>query len=173
MLLMSVIDPKTGSDLWVLPLEGKREPKPLLTTPFEEQAGAFSPDGRWIAFQTDESGKAEVYVQDYPGGSNRVQISTEGGSEPVWSRNGKELFYRAGKRLLVVTMGAGAAPGKPKVLFEGDFRVGDRIPGYDVSPDGQRFYFIQTNRQTEQRGKLDIVLNWFDELKRRVPAGEN
>ncbi len=172
-LLISMYDSKTRNDLWLLPLEGKREPKPLLTTPFEELAGAFSPDGRWIAFQTDESGKAEVYMQDYPGGSSRVQISTAGGSEPVWSRNGKELFYRAGRKLMVVAMGAGAAPGKPKVMFEGDFRVGDRIPAYDVSPDGEIFYFVQTSKPAEQRGKVDIVLNWFDELQRRVPAGKN
>ncbi len=173
MLLMSVSDPKTGSDLWLLPLEGKREPKPLLATPFQEPTGAFSPDGRWIAFQTNESGKAEIYVQDYPGGSNRVQISTEGGTEPVWSRNGKELFYRAGKKLMVVSMGTGAAPGKPRILFEADFKTGDRIPAYDVSPDGQHFYFIQTNKQTARRATLDIVLNWFDELRRRVPAGKD
>jgi serine/threonine-protein kinase len=172
-LLMSVSDPKTGSDLWLMPLEGKREPKPLLATPFQEITGAFSPDGRWIAFQTDESGKAEVYVQDFPGGSNRVQISTEGGTEPVWSRNGKELFYRVGKKLMAVSMGVGGAPGKPRVLFEGDFKTNDRIPNYDVSPDGQHFYFIQTNKQSQQPGKLDIVLNWFDELKRRVPAAKN
>lgn len=173
MLLMAVSDPKTASDIWLLPLEGKREAKPLLVTPFDEMAGSFSSDGRWITFQSNQSGKAEVYVQDYPGGSNRVQISTEGGSEPVWAKNGKELFYRAGKKLMAVSMGAGGAPGKPRALFEGDFKAGDRIPNYDVSPDGQRFYFIQTNKLTQQQGKLDIVLNWFDELKRRAPAGKN
>jgi len=173
MLLLNMSDPKTDADLWVLPLEGKREPKPLLVSPFVEMAGSFSSDGRWIAFQSNQSGKAEVYVQDYPGGSNRIQISTDGGTEPVWARGAKELFYRAGKKLMAVSMGASAAPGKPKVLFEGDFREGDRIPAYDVSPDGQHFYFIQKLKQTDQRPTLDIVLNWPEELKRRVPAGKN
>jgi Tol biopolymer transport system component len=169
-LLLTISDPRTGSDLWLLPLEGKREPKPLSATSFEELGGAFSPDGRWIAFETDESGKAEVYVQDYPGGGNRMQISTDGGAEPVWARNGKELFYRVGKKLMVVPMGADAAPGKPRVLFEGEFKVGDRIPNYDVSPDGSRLYFIQTNTQSQQQAKVDIVLNWFEELKARAPT---
>jgi eukaryotic-like serine/threonine-protein kinase len=173
-LLMSVSDPKTDNDLWLLPLEGKREPQPFLTTRFKESTGAFSPDGRLIAYESTESGRAEVYVQAYPAGGSRWQVSTDGGSEPLWTRNGKELVYRAGKKLMAVPMSPdpGSAPGKPAVLFEGDFSSGERSPGYDVAPDGQRFYFIQQSKQADAQVKLDIVLNWFEELKHRVPAGK-
>ncbi len=174
-LLVSVSDPKTHADLGLLSLNDKKEIKPFLATPFEEAGGAFSPDGRWIAYSSNESGKPEIYLQAYPEGGNRIQVSTSGGNEPVWARNGKELFYRDGKKLMIVPMslGVNAAPGKPKLLFEGDFDTGDRVPGYAVSPDGQRFYFLQQSQRAGRQASVDIVLNWFEELKQRLPVGKN
>ena len=88
----------------MLPLEGERQPQPFLRTPFDEFAPMFSPDGRWLAYLSDESGRLEVYVQPYPGPGGKWQISTEGGAEPVWARDGQELFYRSinGDRMMAV-----------------------------------------------------------------------
>jgi serine/threonine-protein kinase len=173
-LLMDVSVPKLGEKLWLLSLAGNREAKPFLAMPSQQQTGAVSPDGHWIAYQSRESGKAEIYLEAFPAGGSRVQLSTDGGTEPVWARNGKELFYRAGKKLMAVpiSVGAGSAPGRPKVLFEGDFMQGLQLPTYDVSLDGRQFYFLQKSKQAEQQARIEIILNWFEELKQRVPTGK-
>src|SRR5262249_38940792 len=92
-LLFRVQDPPTGLDLWVLPLFGDRKPFPFLQTPFAESGGRFSPDGKWVAYQSNESGRSEVYVQPFPGPGAKFQISTDGGANPLWRRDGKELFF--------------------------------------------------------------------------------
>jgi serine/threonine protein kinase/Tol biopolymer transport system component len=161
-------------DLWTAPLAAPKEAKPFLATPFYESDGAFSPDARWVAYQSDESGKSEIYVRDFPGGGNRFQVSIDGGSEPVWAKNGKELFYRAGKKLvsLPVKLGADFVPGPPKVLFQGDFAEGDQVPAYDVSPDGQRFYFVQQDPKTQELERISLILNWSEEVKRLAPGAK-
>lgn len=160
-------------DLWTVPLAAPKEAKPFLATPFYESDGAFSPDGRWVAYQSDESGKSEIYVRDFPGGGNRFQASIDGGSEPVWAKNGKELFYRAGKKVisLPVKLGADFVPGPPKVLFQGDFAEGAQVPAYDVSPDGQRFYFVQQDPKTQEPARINLILNWSEEVKRLAETG--
>ena len=96
-------DPKTGYDLWVLPLEGDRKPQPYLQTQFRENQGQFSPDGHWVAYTSDESGRLEVYVQPFPAAGGKWQISTNGGENPKWRRDGKELFYLGlDRRLMAV-----------------------------------------------------------------------
>ena len=95
------VNPTTGQDIWVLRL-GDRKAQPFLRTPFNEAAPRFSPDGRWLAYISDESGRYEIYVQPYPGPGGKWQISTEGGTEPVWNRNGRELFYRSGDKMMAV-----------------------------------------------------------------------
>ncbi len=141
--------------------------QPLLDGPFNEHA-VFSPDGHWIAFVTDESGRDEVYVQPYPGPGRKWAISTAGGREPVWSRDGRELFFRNGEQMLVVDVefGESFAPGQPRVLFEGPYELSP-LPNqfYDVAPDGERFVMIQRvdNPPTEIR----VVLNAIDEIRRR------
>jgi eukaryotic-like serine/threonine-protein kinase len=168
------VNPATGRDIWVLRL-GDRKPQPFLRTPFNETAPRFSPDGRWLAYVSDESGSNEIYVQPYPGPSGKWQISTEGGTEPVWNRNGRELFYRSGDRMMAVDIAAQASfvAGKPKVLFEGPYQpTPTTAPNYDVSHDGRRFLMLKLSEQAQAAPtQINVVLNWFEELKRRVPTG--
>ena len=104
------INPTTGLDIWVLRM-GDRKAQPFLRTQFNESAPQFSPDGRWLVYTSNESGRTEVYVQPYPGPGGKWQISTEGGTEPVWNRNGRELFYRTGDKMMAV--GARGLPSPP------------------------------------------------------------
>ena len=158
-------------DIWILPMEGDRTPVPYLTTPFNERSPSFSPDGRFIAYVSDASGRDEVYVQLYPGPGPREVISTNGGHQPVWSRDGKELFYRDGDRMMAVAvqMKPEFRAGVPELLFEGRFlseRPSSGSQSYDVSLDGRRFLMVQSaDRATE----FYVVLNWFEELEARVP----
>jgi Tol biopolymer transport system component len=170
------VNPTTGWDIWVLRL-GDRKAQPFLRTPFLESAPRFSPDGRWLAYVSNESGRFEIYVQPYPGPGGKWQISTEGGTEPVWNPNGRELFYRSGDKM----MGAGITTqpsftvGKPRILFEGKYVLNpppNTFPYYDVSPDGQRFLMLKPPEQAQAAPtQINVVLNWFEELKRRVPTG--
>jgi eukaryotic-like serine/threonine-protein kinase len=173
-LLFSTSDPNTQGDLWLAPLQHPTDAKPFVASPFAEDQGTISPNGRWVAYQSDESGKSEIYVADFPGGGNRVQASTDGGSEPVWSRNGKELFYRSGKKFMSVPVKAGAlfVPDPAHILFESDFVTQSEqgVAAYDVSLDGQRFYFVQEDSKKDRQARLNLVLNWSEELKRLAPA---
>jgi Tol biopolymer transport system component len=129
---------------------------------------ALSPDERWLAYTSEESGRSEVYLRDFPDALNRIQVSTEGGEEPVWSPKGDELFYRNGQEWMTVAMQL-AAPvpvvGRPAVLFRGDYL---NVPGrsYDVMPDGQSFILIRRTADTTPTTQLNVVLNWFEELRR-------
>ncbi len=167
------VNPTTGSDLWVLRMSD-RKAQPFLRTPFNEAVPRFSPDGRWLAYISDESGRYEIYVQPYPGPGGKWQISTEGGTEPVWNPNGRELFYRSGDKMMAVDIATQPSFtfGKPRMLFEGQYQL-SRVPAvnYDVSPDGQRFLMIKASEQAQAAvTQINVVLNWFEELKRRVPA---
>jgi len=170
-LLYAEAHPETLRDLWLLPLEGERKPEPFLRTPFVETGARFSPDGRWVTYVSNESGRFEVYVRSFSGPARRVQVSTEGGGRPVWSRDGKELFYRKDRQMLSVSINtrASLSVGAPRVLFEGDFRFGGDHPGYDVAADG-RFLMIRTPDEERPR-EIHIVLNWFDELRRLTAPG--
>jgi Tol biopolymer transport system component len=174
LLAFNEITPTTGIDVWVLQLSD-RKAQPILQTPFNESVPAFSPDGRWLAYISDESGRYEVYVQPYPGPGGKWQISTEGGTEPVWNTNGRELFYRSGDKMMAVdiTTQPGFAAGKPRMLFEGQYQPTPvTFPNYDVAPDGQRFLMLKPVDQAQAAPtQINVVLNWFEELKRRVPAG--
>jgi Tol biopolymer transport system component len=160
-----------GNDLWILPLSD-RKAQPFLRTPFNEATPRFSPDGQWLAYISDESGRYEVYVQPYPGPGGRWQISTDGGTEPVWNPKGGELFYRSGDKMMEVqiTTHPSFALSKPRVLFERRFFVQTTSPNYDVSPDGQRFLMIKPDEQTASPTQISVVLNWFEELKQKVPV---
>ena len=164
--------PINGADIWVLSLEEEGKPLPFLQTPFYEAGPVFSPDGRWLAYVSDESGRREVYVQPYPGPGGKRQISTEGGDEPVWSPDGRELFYRIGDKMMAVdiTSEPTFSAGTPRLLFEGQYRRRPRArANYDVSPDGQRFLMVKPGEQSGQ-AQIRVVLNWFEELKRLVPS---
>lgn len=179
LLAFSEIDPTTGRDIWVLrlgdPSAGSgqvRKAQPFLRTPFDETSPQFSPDGRWLAYTSNVSGRYEIYVQPYPGPGGKWQISTDGGTEPVWNPRGRELFYRSGGKMIAVeiTRQPDFSIGRVRVLFEGPYVSAQAAPrpNYDVSPDGQRFLMI---KESGSRPQLNVVVNWFEELKRRVPAG--
>jgi eukaryotic-like serine/threonine-protein kinase len=162
-----------GSDIWMLRLDdGKRTVQPFLQTGFTEGAARFSPDGRWLSYSSNRSGRSEVYAQAFPGPSARIQISSEGGNSPVWARNGRELFYRNGQKMMVVdfTPGPVLAVGKPRLLFAGQYETAPDTD-YDVSLDGRRFLMIRKQEADAPVTQIAVVLNWFEELKRIVPAG--
>jgi Tol biopolymer transport system component len=174
-LIFYQMHPKTYRDIWVLPIGG--EPFPFLITPFQEAGGMFSPDGRWLAYVSDESGRYEVYVQSFPGPGGKWQISTEGGDEPVWARNGRKLFYRNADQMMVVdiTIEPSFSTGTPRRLFEGPY-VGPRgknFSNYDIAPNGQHFLMLKTVEQQESSmTQIHVVLNWFEELKRIVTIND-
>jgi Tol biopolymer transport system component/predicted Ser/Thr protein kinase len=169
------VNPTTGYDIWVLRLSD-RKAQPFLRTQFNEGAPRFSPDGHWLAYISDESGRYEIYVQPYPGPGGKWQISTEGGTEPVWNPNGRELFYRSGDKMMAVEIATqhGFTAGKPWMLFQDEYvPTPATFPNYDVAPDGRRFLMLKPTEQTQSAPtQINVVLNWFEELKRRVPAGK-
>ncbi len=133
----------------------------------------FSPDGRWLAYVSDETGQMHVYVRPYPEPDVKFLVSEEeGGGQPVWSPDGSELFYRSGDKMMVVSIRTQPTfnASRPQVLFEGSYLNSTIILGnqyYDISPDGQQFLMI---KQPEAERQIDVVLNWFEELKRLVPT---
>jgi Tol biopolymer transport system component len=156
--------PGTLRDIWILPLGG--EPFAFLATPFNERSPMFSPDSRWLVFVSDESGRDEVYVQAYPGPGGKQQVSTDGGTAPIWSRDGREMFFREGDRVMVadVQLGADLVVSTPRMLFRGPYEIEPGPSGslgYDVTPDGQRFLMIRS----EPPRQINVVLNWFEELQ--------
>jgi eukaryotic-like serine/threonine-protein kinase len=171
------VNPSTQRDIWILRMSD-RKAQPFLKTRFDESVPRFSPDGRWLAYVSNESGRYEIYVQPYPGPGGKWQISTEGGTEPAWNPNGQELFYRSGVKMMAVDIVSqpNFAAGKPRTLFEGQYELSPATsPNYDVSPDGQRFLMLKSAAETGESAptQINVVLNWFEELKRRVPAGKN
>jgi eukaryotic-like serine/threonine-protein kinase len=162
-------------DIWVLPLRGERKPRPFLQTQFKEAGAVFSPDGHWLAYTSNESGRFEVYVQPFPGPGGKWQISTAGGDQPVWARNGRELFYREGNKMMAVevTTRPSFSTGTPTSLFAGQYvhRSSLRPADYDISPDGGRFLMVQASPQGPSANQINVVLNWFEELKARVGPG--
>ena len=174
MLAFEEYHPSTGSDLWILPLKGDRKPRPFLRTQSDEGDAAFSPDGRWLAYVSNYSGRYEIYVQPFPGPGGKWQISTEGGTAPLWARNGRELFYLNGDKMMAVeiTIHPTFTVGKRRLLFEGRYqKVGPRA-NYDVTPDGQRFVMVQVRERESAPVQLNVVTNWFEDLKRRVGSAK-
>ena len=145
----------------------------FLQTRFNEEAPAFSPDGAWIAYASDESGRNEVYVRPYPGPGGKIQVSTDGGEGPLWSGDGKELFYSRGRAMMTVevTTDPNLRVGAPSKLFEVPYFLQDFTVNYDVAPDGQSFLMIKRRGRSGRTQELHIVLNWFEELKAKVPSG--
>jgi len=165
-------------DIHVMSLDGTHRAEPLIHGPANELWAEVSPNGRWVAYDSDESGQFEVYVRPYPDAyrGGRWQISSGGGRQPLWSRDGKELFYRdfsGAVMALPVTLDPTFAPGRAVILFRGPYAGGGAAGGgrtYDVSPDGRRFLMIKVGSADRPPAPLVVVLNWFDELRRLVPA---
>jgi hypothetical protein len=132
---------------------------------------SFSPDGRWVAYQSDETGQLEIYICRFPDRSGKQQVSTDGGYEPVWNRNGEELFYRNGNRMMAVPvqMDGDLVLGRPTSLFEGRF-VYHGLGSYDVTPDGQRFVLIDDSEAEPAPTHLVLIQNFTEVLKRLVPT---
>jgi serine/threonine-protein kinase len=148
---------------------------PLVTTPAQEMSPAVSPDDRWLAYSSDESGKPEVYVRPFPDVAiARWQVSVSGGTAPVWARSGRELFYVNGRQELVsveLAPGSGAAAGRPQVIIPAGQNVfSGNTSVYDVTPDGRRFVVMRP-APGEAEPELVVVQNWFEELKARVGPG--
>ncbi len=154
-VLYGVQDSKTGNDLWVVPVTGDRKPVPVAVTPFSEQGGRFSVDGRWIAYYSNESGRNEVYVQPFPGPGTRIQMSTQGGQAPQWRRDGRELTYLAPDNrvmaLPIEVSGSTIRPGAPVNLFAAP------PGGFVMSSDGQRFL---VSTVTAEPAPITLLLNW-------------
>ncbi len=180
-LVFYELSTQTGFDLMILPIERDEvsglkpgQPTPFLKSPFNEWQAAFSADGRWLAYASNESGRDEVYVRPFPGPGGPWQISTEGGSWPTWSPNGRELFYEAlDERLMVSTYegpGSSFNADKPRLWSE------TRLPGlkgfrnFDLHPDGQRFAVLQPVAGEARRGHVVLIENFFDELRRLAPT---
>ena len=169
-ILFRNVDPATSHDLWALPLDGNKTPFPVVRTRFTESYGQFSPDGNWIAYDSDESGRVEIYVQPFPGPGTKVRISTSGGAQMRWGADAKELFYLAlDGRLMAVpirrsSQGNAITPGQPVPLF--DANVGGVVPlqsghneAWTISRDGQRF-LMNTIVERASAPPITIILNW-------------
>jgi Tol biopolymer transport system component len=174
----------TGTNTYVLPMEGDRTPQPFIKSQFTDGSARFSPDGKWVAYCTNESKRNEVYVQAWPKGA-KIQISSEGGTDPIWSRDGKELIYRNEDKMMVVAVslaGNKFQAGKPRLLWEGQYSHGMSSscgpPGtteanYDVTGDGRRFLRVKDLDQDAISTRIVVVLNFAEELKRLTAAGKS
>jgi eukaryotic-like serine/threonine-protein kinase len=173
-ILYGVLSPKTVSDIWILPLFGDQKPTIFIQTEFSETQARFSPDGRWVAYISNESGSFQVYVQSFPTSGGKWQVSTNGGAQPQWRRDGKELFFLGPDRKLMAVdvNGAGATfvARVPKPLFEAHlspiFPGGPGSSYYAAGGDGQRF-LVSTLVGEPAPAPLTIVLNWTAGLKRQ------
>jgi len=185
------VSPSTQRDIWVRPTEGS--PQPFLATPYNEFSPRVSPDGRWVAYVTDQTGENRVFVQPFPGGGAPVPVSTGPGTEPVWSRDGRELFYRSDEALMAAPVRAtevfdvetpaalvpASAMRRPRLLnlsFNGPGEAS--APSYDVSLDGRQFLFVLPDdddgtggQASETRPQIHVVVNWLERLERLVPTG--
>jgi len=162
--------PDTASDLFVMPMDGDRKPVAFVATPFNERDPMFSPDGRWIAYDSDETGQFEVFVAAYPGPGRRWQVSNGGGRRPRWTSGGREIVYRRGDRLMSVAVATSpsfqATPAREIVKLSDEAFDLDQL---EIAPDGQRFLLVRPEG-AEFATSLNVVLNWSEELKQRVPT---
>ena len=175
-LVLLEIDQETSYDIATLDMRDESQVQAIINTDIIEQLAAISPDGRWITFQSNESGTAEIYVRPFPdvgSGAQRL-ISVGGGTEPIWGRDGRELFYRNGEAVMGVRVNAAATFERdaPRLLFSRPYYLGLGRT-WDISQDGERFLMVKSAAATEEataNGQIVIVQNWVEELKARVPS---
>jgi serine/threonine-protein kinase len=161
-------------DIWIATFDGVGEQRPIVATNAVEYGPVISPDGRWVAYVSDESGRDEIYVQPFPEGGERHQISTDGGLNPVWSPDGGSIYFGSENRILAVSVfttprfRAGAA----RVLFEGAYAGGYSYlyPNFDIAPDGKSFVMVKPDEERGRATEIRLILNWFEELERLAPA---
>ena len=182
-LAFGEISPGTGFDLMILPMDGDEalgwkpgKPTVFLNSPFVEQEPMFSPDGRWLAYQSNESGRLEVYVRPFPGPGGKWQVSTVGGGAPTWSRTRHELFYQTPDNRIMVAPyaveGDSFRADKPKLWSEGRFLTRPRQRSFDLHPDGERFALAAAPeaQSSARQDKVVFIFNFFDELRRLAPV---
>src|SRR5262249_42922299 len=170
-------DPQMGSDIYTLPLDGDGKPHALERSKFSEGSPKFSPNGAWLAYSTNLSGQPEVWVMAYPQPGTKKQISRNGGTDPLWRHDGRQLYYRLGDQMMVVDIGYGSSSleaSKPRVLWRGHYlagagsscgMAGPTSANYDVTPDGERFLMIEDASPHAECERLRVVSNWSLELK--------
>ena len=180
-LAFNELSPATGDDIWTVPVETSSsglqagKPEVFLQTPFHERGPVFSPDGRWIAYQSNESGKYEVYVRAFPDGYGKRRVSDPLGTVPAWSRNGRDLFFHTNLVLMAVSYqvrGDSFVAERPRVWFKKRIANFPSTMSYNPAPDGKRIVALMpADRPEEPRDRVIFLLNFFDELQRRVPTG--
>jgi serine/threonine protein kinase len=178
LVITQAVDPNTGFDIAMLPYETAGKPQPLINTPYNEFHPTISPSGRWLAYSSDESGRAEIYIKPYPGPGGAIPVTTEGGGEPAWDPSEKELYYRNDNGYKLFTVSLITEPvvqvGSPVLLFEGSFMGSSGFWGrnYDISPQGDFFILIEEG-EMQPATQINVVFNWSEELKRLVPSEKN
>jgi len=172
-LLYTNSPPTTSRDVWVLPMAGDPKPFPFLNSTFNERSSVFSPDGHWVAYDSDESGRAEIYVRPFPGPGGQWQVSTAGGKDPRWRPDGKELYYIApDSRLMaapIASSGTALQPGLPTALFQPRIVLGGAVvtgyrQQYDVAPDGR--FLINVTVDESTAAPITVITNWQPEAKK-------
>ena len=164
---------QTGNDLWVLPLSDEGKPRPILQTPFSERHGRFSPDGQWVTYTSNESGRDEIHVMAFATQGGKWQISTAGGDDPRWRRDGRELFYFAGNTIMAAEVnvtGPSFRVGTVRPLFDVRRRTAGYLAfgagsSYDVTADGQRFLVNDAADEQEAPPPVTIITNWTATLR--------
>jgi Tol biopolymer transport system component len=171
MLALTEASPLGPSHILMLPLQPPRQPWRFAETPAAIRQPAFSPNGRWVAYVSNQSGRNEVYARAYAGGDTTIPISSTGGEEPLWARSGRELFFRRGAAVMavdIVERHNTLSLGPPKQLFSGSYLAGGARTGYDVSADGQRFLMIKSSGAALNTTRFNIVVDWLPELEARA-----
>ncbi len=172
-LLYDALFPRTSGDVWGLPMAGDPTPLPFLNSTFSEGSGAYSPDGHWVAYASDESGRSEIYVRPFPGPGGQWQVSTTGGKDPRWRPDGKELYYIAPDSRLMATLiapsGAALQSGLPTALFQARIAFGGTVAigyrqQYDVAPDGR--FLINVTVEEGTAAPITVITNWNPEGKK-------
>jgi serine/threonine-protein kinase len=173
-LFARILDVNSQREIWRVPLEGDRKPEPVLQGRFSRGNAELSPDGRWLAYRSNESGSDEVYLQAYPELGAKRPISISGGEGPVWSPDGRQIFYRAGNKMMAVAVGREAAleVGSPVVVWERPYFAPTpaAVREHHIGPDGRFLMMKAAAAERAAAPRLIVVLNWLEELKRLVPG---
>ncbi len=171
-IVVTEMNPRTGLDLFLIPLDADARRTPLLVTDSSEYAADLSPDGKWFVYVARASGRPEINVRSVAGGGDESRVSLDGGTEPRWSRGGGDIFYREGQKMMVAEVRTEPALqiSKPRALFEGLYEVMDGPINYDVTPDGRRFLMVKMQR-SQAPTELRVVTGWDRELRKALPAG--